>query len=247
MRKRIKKHFGHKLFNYQNFDYKDKSLDVGTEFNSIIRRKPSKHTIIFIIEALRCAVTLEPKENIGILYDRESRNDDVMIQGLAGRATGYDVPKHIVVYTDVESVNRYIEMWKSKFKHCEEFRYAGSTSRNPIKSLAHPRTFTNAPTSNDSPEIRVKKNPDKRYEVFNTREKAICYAKRNLGVSTKSSWGKNVSKDKPVIKSPADGGNPTLEDVINRFQCLGPSHPQRLVYLRTGEWCIYWDPKRLKR
>ena len=103
---------------------------------SLIKEVPSQHTLIYIKEHLRCAVTLEPKTNIGILYERigSSVNDDVITQGLAGRATGYDVPDDILIYTNLESLKRYITVWESGFKDTGDFNYRGrskSTVMNP--------------------------------------------------------------------------------------------------------------------
>jgi len=91
------------------FEYFQCDHSTDHDILKIIQKKPSKHTFLFIKEQLRCAVTLHPKENVGVLYDRVSKMDNVMVQGLAGRATGYDVPDHVVVFSSVKSIERYIE------------------------------------------------------------------------------------------------------------------------------------------
>ena len=72
------------VFGY-DFDYIDDAEDF--DFLSI---KPSKHTFVFILDRLRCAKTIH-KQFIGVLYERATKvvNRDSVIQGLAGRATGY--------------------------------------------------------------------------------------------------------------------------------------------------------------
>lgn len=70
----------------------------------ILDTKPTKHTFIFIKDTLRCAVTI-PKEYIGVLYERFTSfpNRTSVIQGLLGRATGFD-SKHIVIFSYPEIV-----------------------------------------------------------------------------------------------------------------------------------------------
>jgi hypothetical protein len=81
----------------------------------IIKNVPVKNTFLFIKEQLRCAITLKHKENLGVLYDRKSQYGHAMVQGLAGRATGYNVPEHIVVFTFVKSIERYSESARRGF------------------------------------------------------------------------------------------------------------------------------------
>lgn len=66
---------------------------------NILSSKPSCHTFIFIKDTLRCAVTI-PKQYIGVLYERFTNypNRSSIIQGLLGRATGFE-SKHIVVFS----------------------------------------------------------------------------------------------------------------------------------------------------
>ena len=73
------------VFGYDDYDYIDDANDF--DFLSI---KPSKHTFVFILDRLRCAKTIH-KQFIGVLYERATKsvNKDAVIQGLAGRATGY--------------------------------------------------------------------------------------------------------------------------------------------------------------
>ena len=66
---------------------------------NILHKKPSVHTFIFIKDTLRCAVTI-PKQHIGVLYERYTNvpNQASVIQGLLGRATGFE-SNHIVVFS----------------------------------------------------------------------------------------------------------------------------------------------------
>ena len=59
--------------------------------NDRLSEVPSKHTIIMIKEKLKCANTLQNKQNIGVMIERwkEMANDSLVIQGLLGRCCGY--------------------------------------------------------------------------------------------------------------------------------------------------------------
>ena len=72
------------------------SLPPNLDFLAV---KPLRHTFVFIKDTLRCAITI-PKPFIGVLYERFSRypNKSSVIQGLAGRATGFK-SDHIVVFS----------------------------------------------------------------------------------------------------------------------------------------------------
>jgi hypothetical protein len=79
------------------------------DLDTLLTTRPSFHTFIFIKEKLRCAKTI-PKLFLGILYERISAFplDHVIIQGLAGRLTGYHDNHDSVVFTNILSIRRYI-------------------------------------------------------------------------------------------------------------------------------------------
>ena len=82
---------------------------------SILSIPPSCHTFIFIKETLRCAKTID-KTHIGVLYERATKkvSDSSIIQGLAGRATGYhSFP--IIIFSNIPSIERYRALWTNKF------------------------------------------------------------------------------------------------------------------------------------
>ena len=102
---------------------------VGDEFNylyhdsenlesidNILDKQPEKHTVIFLKEMARCAKTFK-KEFIGVWYERYVKSfcDDIAVQGLAGRATGYDDNGVSIVYTNMESMRRFIDLWEKDF------------------------------------------------------------------------------------------------------------------------------------
>ena len=137
---------------------------------------PEKHTFLFIKEKARCAVTFVRKDLIGILYERlpKSPKSDVIVQGLAGRACGYDVDDGIIVFTDVDSIKCYVKMLNSGFKDREGFTFTGLNSKTHL----HPRGYKNSAgeasvEEEESPAYTTEPN----LEVFNTHEEAKAYWK----------------------------------------------------------------------
>ena len=99
-----------------------------------VKVKPSKNCVLFIKEQLRCAATLH-KEHIGVLYDRVSKLDNVMVQGLAGRGTGYDVPDCLVVFSDVKSIVRYLAVVQDGFETMKGLKCSGGVTMMHIEGF----------------------------------------------------------------------------------------------------------------
>jgi hypothetical protein len=97
----------------KNGKKKAEAMDI----NDILKIKPDKTTLIFIKEKLRCAKTLDHKENIGVVYERYSNtfNDSSIIQSLLGRITGYGKVDHIIIYSNIDTINRYQQLWDCCF------------------------------------------------------------------------------------------------------------------------------------
>jgi hypothetical protein len=89
--------------------------DLSSQLDSILSSPPSVNSFIFIKERLRCATTI-PKQFLGILYERHTSitNDFTIIQGLAGRATGYHSFSP-VIFSNLFSIKRYQLLWAAKF------------------------------------------------------------------------------------------------------------------------------------
>eukprot|EP01084_Bolivina_argentea_P211032 359036_1 len=103
---------------YKTFDQQSK-CDISDDINDILKKKPNKHTFIFIKEKLRCAKTIE-KQYIGVMYERYPGNnpsDSVIIQGLIGRATGYTDNGDTIIFTHKESIERYEKLWACNFQN----------------------------------------------------------------------------------------------------------------------------------
>jgi hypothetical protein len=126
------------------FDYKQCDCQTDHEIMKIIQKKPEKATFLFIKEQLRCAITLTPKTHIGVLYDRVSNFDNVMVQGLAGRCTGYDVHDKMVVFTSLKSIKKYVEDVESGFLNLN-ISYCGKG-----ETFIHPRGFVDEKSTIDS-------------------------------------------------------------------------------------------------
>jgi len=97
-----------------NFIYYDRESYITTD---ILKIKPKKTTIIFIKEMLRCSITLY-KRYISVLYDRYSfkSNDDTTLQGLAfGRSSEYDDNDKYIVFGNINSGKKYIELYNANF------------------------------------------------------------------------------------------------------------------------------------
>ena len=86
------------------------------DINEILNVKPEKHTIIFIKELCRCSITFN-KKYLGIGYERYvgKVNDSVIIQGLLGRLTGYNDNGDSICFTNIYSIDKLYQLWKSKY------------------------------------------------------------------------------------------------------------------------------------
>lgn len=126
-----------KIFNVNDYRFikYDGESDL-KDVNDILTIKPDIHTFIFVKEKLRCAKTIY-KKFIGILYERYTINpdDSTIIQGLIGRSTGYDDNGFSICYTNIESIERYEELWNSNFDENMPWYTRlkkGNTFNNPI-------------------------------------------------------------------------------------------------------------------
>jgi hypothetical protein len=132
MTDRIRKVLGDIDYDYENFESRfNRQSHPLKALQKMLATPPSKHTILFVKEGLRCAVTLN-KKHLGVLYDRipatTKPDGSTLVQSFAGRATGYD--KHdMVIFTDIKTVRAYLALVKSEFREQGNFRFAGSSSK----------------------------------------------------------------------------------------------------------------------
>jgi len=73
--------------------------------------EPIQHSFIFLVEKFRVSKTLSDPRFLGVMYDRPTTEEDVSIQGFAGRICGYKTNRHSVVFTDLDHVRRYMRWW----------------------------------------------------------------------------------------------------------------------------------------
>ena len=125
----VKQFFGEDDYKYLNYDMdslsqetefydeETKETEFKTELDILLENQPSKHTFIFLKEKARCAKTFK-KKHIGIWYERFAKKfaDDVVTQGLLGRATGYDDNGDSVIFSNLESIDKFERLWKSNFE-----------------------------------------------------------------------------------------------------------------------------------
>lgn len=158
------------------FIEKDPLSDV-QRLLSELSKIPKKNTILAIKESARCAVTFPNKHHIGICYERVPTSvvqDDVIVQGLSGRACGYDVHDGMVVFTNVKSIKRYVEMVASGFTDRSTFTYNGHKSKKATH--LHPCGYSNIGDAADEG-ISTKLNSEIYISVYDTYEEASDFIK----------------------------------------------------------------------
>ena len=101
-------------------------------------KEPSVHTFIFIKQKLSCAKTIVHK-HLGVLYERhvKSTSDNrtaTIVQGLAGRLTGYHENKTSVVFTDLEQIKIYYKGMENE-KTIEENREKANSRRSFLRPV----------------------------------------------------------------------------------------------------------------
>lgn len=139
-------------YKYETFDGDSKKSDDITSINErYLKIKPKKHTFIFIKEMLRMAVTLD-KKYLGILYERRSKNinDSTMIQGLIGRATGYDDNGKTHIYTNIDSIIKYRNLWDSDFSTELMIQWKSNTTKSSVGGGTESRGTFNVPANGES-------------------------------------------------------------------------------------------------
>ena len=75
-------------------------ISMPEDINQLLSSPPAVHTFIFIKDTLRCAITIH-KQFIGVVYDRFTLYPSYssVIQGLAGRVTGYHSNLDIIIFS----------------------------------------------------------------------------------------------------------------------------------------------------
>ena len=137
----FKQVFGNDV-NIIEFDMENKETDI----NNIVKNAPKDHTFIFVKEKLRCAKTIENKNLVGVYYERYTGSipdDDVIIQGMLGRATGYNDNGDSIIFTHIPSIDKYRKLLTSEFNDRTVNWFSSSTviKNNKIRGI----NFFNTP------------------------------------------------------------------------------------------------------
>jgi hypothetical protein len=112
---------------FNNWD-KTKTLNTMTPEDLLII-SPKIHIIFILKDMFRVAQTM-PINNIGILVDRfvSKINDSTITQSLIGRACGHNKKRYmnqIYIYTNVESVKKYVSIWANDWDMTKVSGYNG--------------------------------------------------------------------------------------------------------------------------
>lgn len=176
--------------------------------------EPTKHHFIFIKEMARCAKTYK-KKFVGLWYERciKDFNDDVVIQGLLGRATGYDDNGDSIIFTNEESIERYQQLWDKDFS--DDVKWFSNSTTCSGKKTRSKKTFNACVTDGDIPiiteehlDIIVCDNGSKGYTNFEDLKKEMKkYLKKSI-ITTKACNPRNeIGATKYYISSKVCGSN----------------------------------------
>lgn len=186
-----------KIFGTDDYAYVvcDSKSEEGA-VSKLIVEPPKTHTFIFVKEFLRCAVTLSPKYNVGVLYERVSGKtyDDVVCQSFLGRLTGYDICPHNLVYTSLEALRRYVAAWDAQFDSKSDAMYVYNVTGSK-KTFVDPDNYANS----EVPPLPVQPrktlvNEKASNHRFDTEEEARAYAKSLMREKNPGARGPNKHK-----------------------------------------------------
>ena len=209
---------------FETRNYQQKDGDIN-DLNAVLSVPPVRHTFIFIKEMLRCAKTLV-KTNIGVVYERlaKSVNDSTIIQGLLGRMTGYDVPDNISVFTNIETIERYRQLWETDFD-IKKVRWNSNTSKT--------RTYAIDTWCEETALGTERERFDVSYKLFTEDERdsaLIEFTRRYMNWVPKRGSGTDIQELK----------NHTSQDIINRKWGINNKTKRRIVKGCDGVWVVLW-------
>jgi hypothetical protein len=159
------------------------------DISELLYKTPTKHTIVFIKEKMKCAQTLEyvvsdektgkttthnVKHNIGVVVerkrsgDKDEQNDSFTIQGLLGRLCGYE-EHDCICYTNLASFEKYEKLFASNFntKTLKRVSWNSNTTHGKGEgkgTSVHPTVNDDCVDGNDGSDDDSKK-PKRNYEL----------------------------------------------------------------------------------
>jgi hypothetical protein len=204
--------------------YQQKDGDI-VDLNDLLSTPPARHTFIFIKDMLRCAKTLV-KTNIGVVYERlaKSVNDTAIIQGLLGRMTGYDVPDNISVFTNIETIERYRQLWEMDFD-IEKVRWNSNTSKT--------RTYATDTWCEETALGTERERFEVSYKLFSDDERhtsLVEFTKRYMDWVPKKGSGTDIKELK----------NYTGEEIAGRKWGINRKTKRRIARGCDGVWVVLW-------
>ena len=157
------------------------------DINNILKVCPSKHIFVFYCEILRCAKT-QYKKHIGISYERftSSINDSTIIQGSFGRLTGYDDNSDSLCYTNIPTLENYVNLWDNNMEFKKGIKWNTKTTYyDQTEDITHSKgTFNSVKNIEQLKECcsqKVKIKEDDLYECnFNETIIEICSQNETL-------------------------------------------------------------------
>jgi hypothetical protein len=91
------------------------------DINDLLATAPETHSFVLLKNMFYAAKTLKDT-HVGVLWDRLGGSvggDNARLQSLLGRACGYGKSKRTVVYTSLETVERYLGFWRELCRSAE--------------------------------------------------------------------------------------------------------------------------------
>ena len=152
--------------------YDGERIDI-EKINDLLSVQPFMHTFIFVKQLLRCSNDLKTKTHIGIMYELFTKggpNNSVVSQSLLGRATGYNVPAHILVWTDIKTIGKYKALWDAGFSKDALIEWKSATTKTSGGQTSSKGTF-NGTIVNDPirPSTIDQDNFERNHEIRNTQ------------------------------------------------------------------------------
>jgi hypothetical protein len=151
----------------RSYTYRDQCVTLDTILDRLSMRlsgEPNQHSFIFLVDKFRVSKTLSDPRFLGVMYERTSKAEDVVIQGLAGRICGYKTNAHSVVFTNLLHVRRYLRWWND-----------GCRANPGIGRRA--KTWAGKTGSS----INRTETTDTLVKFFDTKEELIAWGSSNLG------------------------------------------------------------------
>ena len=113
-----------------------------------LNTKPTKHTVIYVKDMLRCSDTLNLTD-VGVMLDRGSNSTSVVAQSFAGRCNGYK-NHDVVCFTNLQGIKDYIRAYDHEFnlKNTEWAWKSVTLNKSISKKDSGKQLFTSRPTAN---------------------------------------------------------------------------------------------------